>query len=173
MDIMLGIIMGIKDWFCGEGDAYVSPTQQVIGKSEEKKDPEITFESDKEVLEKCRYVKIGNQVIGYLVTKDGKWEWLQIKQECVLSYNIDIIKQLSMEKMIAITEKLKELNGCSDVRVETAKLEQRLMRLESTNIINLTYEQHINITKEINETRKRLYDITHNGYAREKAKTYK
>ncbi len=111
MVIMRGIIMGIKEWLFGEGDAFVSSEQQVIGKSEERKEPEITFESDKELLERKRDVMIGDEVIGCINknSHDGLYEFKHTRM------------YLSMKAMIAITEKLKELNGCSALNNKYAK----------------------------------------------------
>lgn len=68
---------------------------------------ELTFESEEEISKKNRCVKFNNEIIGEFVFNNDAWEWKQAY------FNIGVISahaSISMEIMIKITEKLKDLN---------------------------------------------------------------
>lgn len=131
MVIMLGIIMGIKEYLFGssafQNPAHISTyyqkenssSQHEIDGIEVKKDPEIIIDSDDDVLKLARKVKIDGVIIGYIsycrVTKEFEWEGEKFLD------GMKPAKPISMNIMIAITEKLKELNGCSALNDKYAK----------------------------------------------------
>ncbi len=155
MDIIRDIIMGIsiRELFFGGSKDQKYPGPELDTQAEVNKEPKITFESDKELLERKRGVKIGDDFIGYIIKSDGVWGWLQVKEAS--NYKIEI---LSTETLIAITEKLKELNCCSDTQAEIERLEARLMQLEMRNMPYQMIEREkiASITNEICEIRSRL-----------------
>jgi len=144
--------MYIKKWFGGALKDQKYTATDLDLKSQEKEKSEITFESDKELLERSLSVRIGSDLIGYIIKKNGIWGWMQVK-EASSCFGIEI---LDTETMIAITEKLKELNGVSDVQIEIKRLEQRLLQLEMMNSVYLTSQQVKEIVDEVENTRAKL-----------------
>ena len=75
-------------------------------------DEVVTFESEAEMLKKARHVKVGCNLVGYLVFINGNWEFQQKSG----TYTIDTL--------LSITEKLEELNGCFNANRLKERLEQ-------------------------------------------------
>lgn len=95
--------MGIKEWFYGwPVNSGIKDANPKVDKLEE-----ITFESDEEVLKTPRYVKFSNEVIGYLKYSRGRWCWRQETRGALVP------REVGLKTMIAITDKLKELNSDS------------------------------------------------------------